>query len=897
MGRICARTWQLARGSVLLLLLSVLLLSPSEVLAQDALEAQAGASVHGRVTVAVTGEPVPSAYVYLYYLQRDDEWGDQWWHIDTAYGDENGFFSFTYDPGMELPPGEYVVEVDARGYYLRASAPSYYDGTSALEINVELEPQDLAFSGTVTDASTGEPIESAEVFAEYYEEWYDEWDDQWYAEWYWADSTYADASGAYELYVGWADEYRVTAAAYRYQSASAMVTYDGANPVQRAFALQLREPEISGTVTDADTGEPIESAEVFAEYYEEWYDEWDDQWYAEWYWADYTQTDEAGAYKLYVGWADEYRVTAAAYRYQSASAMVTYDGANPVQRAFALQLREPEISGTVTDADTGEPIESAEVFAEYYEEWYDEWDDQWYAEWYWADYTQTDEAGAYELYVGWADEYRVTAAAYRYQTASAMVTYDGANPVQQDFALAPKRLALRGVVSDADSGVPLKSSSVTILAYDEQAEGWYEIDRTWTDADGEYELYLAQAGQFDVMVSRRGYEPVEDGFEFDGSTTVKRDFALQPKSPAVSGIVRDSVTLQPVKGAWVEAYYEMPDQSEAYWDYAQSGADGSYTLYLDVAAEYEMWVAARGYSHATGTIVYDGMTLSNKDFALDPMAAAVTGTVTSAASDDPIAGAWVWAEYWDDDIGEWFGDWAETGPDGSYALYLDHSADYQMGADARGYVGADGVAIFDGLTPVQKDFALMPIDPTATGVVTDSVTMQPLEGASVYLMYYDNFDKRWWTMDAMSTYANGSYTLFKDDLTVDDPDNWRIDAGRKSYEDYRHTFPHIEGSYIHDFAMIPVSTEPGNTAPVATNDAYAATEGVALSVPAPGVLANDTDADGDPLTAHLLTNVSNGTLVLQSDGSFLYTPAAGFVGTDTFTYRAYDGTAYSARPP
>ena len=51
---------------------------------------------------------------------------------------------------------------------------------------------------------------------------------------------------------------------------------------------------------------------------------------------------------------------------------------------------------------------------------------------------------------------------------------------------------------------------------------------------------------------------------------------------------------------------------------------------------------------------------------------------------------------------------------------------------------------------------------------------------------------------------------------------------------------------------------------------------------------------GDPLTAVLYSGVSHGTLTLNSNGGFTYTPTAGYVGSDGFQYRAYDGTSYSA---
>ncbi len=81
--------------------------------------------------------------------------------------------------------------------------------------------------------------------------------------------------------------------------------------------------------------------------------------------------------------------------------------------------------------------------------------------------------------------------------------------------------------------------------------------------------------------------------------------------------------------------------------------------------------------------------------------------------------------------------------------------------------------------------------------------------------------------------------------------------------------------------------------PQALEDAYAATEDTLLSVPAPGVLENDTDSDADPLEAFVLTQPANGEVTLHEEGSFNYLANTDYNGTDTFTYRAYDGVAYS----
>lgn len=86
-----------------------------------------------------------------------------------------------------------------------------------------------------------------------------------------------------------------------------------------------------------------------------------------------------------------------------------------------------------------------------------------------------------------------------------------------------------------------------------------------------------------------------------------------------------------------------------------------------------------------------------------------------------------------------------------------------------------------------------------------------------------------------------------------------------------------------------------NTAPVAVNDVYNINQDTPLNPAAPGVLGNDTDVDGDSLTAHLVSGPTHAaTFALNSNGSFSYTPIAHFTGVDSFTYKANDGTVDSA---
>ncbi|MGB0385430.1 MAG: tandem-95 repeat protein, partial [Ardenticatenaceae bacterium] len=99
----------------------------------------------------------------------------------------------------------------------------------------------------------------------------------------------------------------------------------------------------------------------------------------------------------------------------------------------------------------------------------------------------------------------------------------------------------------------------------------------------------------------------------------------------------------------------------------------------------------------------------------------------------------------------------------------------------------------------------------------------------------------------------------------------------------------VSDGSLTDTAQVTINVSSFNDAPVAADDTYTTDEDTPLTVAAPGVLSNDSDPENSSLSASLQSDVSNGTLDLMADGSFVYTPSQDFNGQDSFSYIVSDG--------
>ena len=241
-----------------------------------------------------------------------------------------------------------------------------------------------------------------------------------------------------------------------------------------------------------------------------------------------------------------------------------------------------------------------------------------------------------------------------------------------------------------------------------------------------------------------------------------------------------------------------------------------------------------------------------------------------------------------DDSALTLGSVADNG-DGTFTYIPDPNVN---GTDAFTYDVADGNGGSDTATvtitvtavndaPVASDDVGAVVEDDPAGVTVDVlVNDSDVDGDALTVAGYDDSGL---TLGSVADNGDGTFTY------IPDPNANGTDV---------FTYDVTDGNGGSDTATVVIAVTPMPDAPVANDNAYLTPDDTPLVVPAPGLLANDFDLDGDALS-HSLIPVelpSNGLVVLSAigDGGFVYTPAAGFVGTDTFSYRVNDGTGLSA---
>jgi hypothetical protein len=390
-------------------------------------------------------------------------------------------------------------------------------------------------------------------------------------------------------------------------------------------------------------------------------------------------------------------------------------------------------------------------------------------------------------------------------------TISGSTSTVSDSGTVPCRGygTLTGTVTDPITSNPVAGATVG-----------YAGASTTTNSAGSYMLSTAPLGTYQLTASAIGYSDQSQTVTVNPASTTNRDFTLTPLPGSVSGTVINLHTGLPVAGATVSYTGGQ----------AVTDAAGAYSLTSVQEGSYSFFAAASGFMDQTQTVGVGAGQAVVRDFGLAPLGTgSVGGQVIDSLTGSPINGASV----------SYFGGSATSDSSGTYSMSGLPDGTVRLTAATFGYTSISAMVPISSDTPATQNFALDPQPGSIAGTVTDSLTGQPLAGASV-------------TYSGSSTSSDGN--------------------GRYSFTDV------VEGTY-----SVSVNTTGYNaqSQQVVVGPGASITIDFALA-PLPGSVSGTvTDvASGAPLAGATVT-YSGGSVITNGSGQYSFPSLA--EGTYSFT--------------
>ena len=471
-------------------------------------------------------------------------------------------------------------------------------------------------------------------------------------------STTTGSNGTYALSNVAHGTFEVTASApgYAAHSTSNVVVTSGGNTPE-SFALVPNPGSITGTVTDFVTSLPLANATVCTG---------TDATCATF--TNKTTTASNGTYTLSGLTEGSYQVNVVATNYQSQSVTnVSVTPGGTTSKNFALVPNPGSISGTVTDAFTTFPIANATVCTGT--------DDTCAT---FSSKTTTASDGTYTLSGLTEGSYQVNVVAVPYasQTATNVSVTPGGS-TSKNFALVPGPGTISGTVTDSVTALPIGGATVCI-----STSGVCGSTTTTTVGDGTYTLNNVAPGSYQVTASATAYvtqSTITNVVVTTGSTTTQ-DFQLVPNPGSIGGTVTDSVSTAPIAGATVCTGTDATCSPGA--NTTTTGVNGTYNMSGLTEGAYQVNVVATNYvSQTADTVNVAPGATTTQDFAVVPMAGAISGTVTDSVTHVGLFPAMV--SY--TGPGNSSGTTNTTDVNGDYTLTLLPEGSYQVTASATNY--------------------------------------------------------------------------------------------------------------------------------------------------------------------------------------------------------------------
>jgi len=466
---------------------------------------------------------------------------------------------------------------------------------------------------------------------------------------------------------------------------------------------------ITGTVTDSVTGLPISGALVEAVRGSQ---------------VRFSDTtDVNGDYLLSNVQPSNYTLVVSATGYQTQFVGVQPPNNQITTVDFSLVPNGGTIAGTVINATTLLPIAGATVLI--------------FQGITLVEETTTNGSGVYSVPDLAPVNYIVVVRATGFQEQFKGATVQTGATTAVNFSLQSDPGTISGTVTDSATTNPIEGALVEVF------DGTILVGFTDTDVNGDYTIASIAPGSYTVVARAADHQAQAEGANVVANTTTTVDFALDPNPGTIAGKVTNASTGVGIPGATVLVFDSFTLiaslLTDTNGDYSVSGLAPD--RYIVVADAQNFEIEAIG-----ATVTSNNTTTVN--FALDPNPGIISGTVTDAATTDPIAGATI--EIFDRTV---LIAVAITDPNGTYQVIDLAPGDYFVVAGKDSYQIQFAAATVLSNETTTVNFALISDPGTISGTVTDASTTDPIPNATVAVFQGTTF------IHFELTDSSGDYTI------------------------------------------------------------------------------------------------------------------------------------------
>ncbi|MFS0766942.1 carboxypeptidase regulatory-like domain-containing protein [Peribacillus phoenicis] len=543
--------------------------------------------VNGTVFNAQTRSPIQGAAVTLRYQSPSGP------IFATVLTDNNGRFNI-----QGVTQGEVSIVANAAGYGAQGLSAIVFSGQT-VSFNFLLLQQTASIQGSITSLATGAPlpdtrirvINSSGVVVV---------------------TTQTDDIGRYIVPNLVPGTYQVVALNPNFQAQTQTISLNPSDIAAVNFALLANPADLTGTVIDEETRQPIVGAlvEVFDEFGVS---------------IAFGLTDQNGEYLIQGLPQGIFTVRASAPGYLSETASADL-GAGENVLNFELR-RVPEsssvIAGTVTDSISGAPITGARI-------------DLNNSRGELVGFTFTDSNGQYYFEGLEPDTYNISASAEGYLEAQLTLTLEaGESDLNANISLirASGLGSIRGQVRNAKNNLPIAGARVEIL----NSQGVL-VAAVSTDSSGFFEVQGLLPGRYTVRASASLYITGSTEAVVKAGETTNVTLLLTMDLASLSGTVTDEKNGKPIPCALISAF----NQAVKLNVFGKTDENGKYVITALVPGTYSVRVSAKGYLTETVTVTLEPGENLVLDFQLKPLnisKGVIIGKVYDNSTKKPIKGA------------------------------------------------------------------------------------------------------------------------------------------------------------------------------------------------------------------------------------------------------------------